>query len=99
MIKDVRLQDVEDHRAKDTEEECNSYRAAGEEATRVMKAIKVGGGPFAFHCTGKPGSLSTWEHNLSFWEIVQRALQPGWIKKSFHITADEMRAFPNIFTF
>ena len=40
---DVRLQDVEDHRAKDTEEECNSYRAAGEEATRVMKAIKVGG--------------------------------------------------------
>ena len=59
VIVDVRLQDVEDHRAKDTEEECSSHRAAGEEATRVMKAIKVGGGPFAFHCTGKPGSLST----------------------------------------
>ena len=41
---DVRLQDVEDHRAKDTEDECSSHRAAGEEATRVMKAIKVGGG-------------------------------------------------------
>ena len=51
MIVDVRLQDVEDHRAEDTEEDCSSHRAAGEEATRVMKAIKVGGGPFAFHCT------------------------------------------------
>ena len=46
MIVDVRLQDVEDRRAKETEEECISYRAAGEEATRVMKAIKVGGRPF-----------------------------------------------------